>query len=192
MPIGIYQMKSMRELINLLESLSSVVYHATDMLAALQILKTNALRSEAGYISTTRSLTGSYHRENKMIGVIFELNGTLINQRYRSSPIGTENFNYWDNDDTDEEPWLGRSNGQLEDRIYTNELSPLNKYVTRAIIFLPTEYINRQTSCGTYADEFDTSYADQLKVVKQVEDLLDGYNIPTRIVETEKGLYKRT
>ena len=192
MPIGIYQMKSMRELINLLESLSSVVYHATDMLAALQILKTNALRSEAGYISTTRSLTGSYHRENKMIGVIFELNGTLINQRYRSSPIGTENFNYWDNDDTDEEPWLGRSNGQLEDRIYTNELSPLNKYVTRAIIFLPTEYINRQTSRGTYADEFDTSYADQLKVVKQVEDLLDGYNIPTRIVETEKGLYKRT
>lgn len=181
-------MKTMRQLMNIVESVSSVVYHATDMLSAKKILESNSLKSKSGQISVTRSLTGSYHRENKMIGVIFELDGNLLNQQYKSAPVGTENFLYDpDEEDDDEQPFYGKQNGQLEDRIYAAEITPFSKYVKSAIVFIPEEYINR----GPRTDEFGKNYHDQLRIIGDVENLLENYGIPTKIVETEKDLYRR-
>lgn len=163
------------------ESVSSIVYHATDFLSAKKILTDNALKSKAGFISTTRSLTGSYHTTNRIIGVIFQLDGNLLNQKYKSKPVGSEYYDI----DTDEFVPDGRVDGQLEDRIYTNEISPLNKYAKSAIIFIPFSYIGDHD-----ADEFDNDYKSQLMLIGNVKQMLDKLGIPSRYIDSERDLYK--
>lgn len=166
----------------LTESVSPIVYHATDFISAKKILTDNALKSKAGFISTTRSLTGSYHTTNRIIGVIFQLDGNLLNQKYKSKPVGSE---YYDYDTGEFVPGGGKSNGQLEDRVFTSEISPLNKYVKSAIIFIPFSYIGDHD-----ADEFDTDYKSQLTVIGTVKKLLDKLGITSRYIDSERDLYK--
>lgn len=108
---------------DLLESLSKVVYHYTNLSAALKILTSGEFQltvatgsieqqySPPGkpyFLSTTRTKVGGYHQGGKRRGVIFVLNGDWFNQRYKSGPI-----DYWGNRGT------GMRASEAEDRVYS-------------------------------------------------------------------------
>lgn len=167
---------------DLFEGISPVVYHATSFNSAGKMLDANMMRSKVGEISFTRSLTGSYHKINRLIGIIFELDGRKLNTKYKGAPVGTE---LWGPDDSfDDEPMMyGKDNGQLEDRLYTHEIKNLTNYINSAIVYVPEEYLDKDT------DEFeDESYSQQLKQAHRVIKLLDEHKIPHRYVTSEKEL----
>ena len=63
------------------------------------------------YLSTTRSKVGDYHTRPYKSGVIFNLDGRWINQRYVVKPV-----DYW------ERMWLGNTEGrtsEAEDRVFS-------------------------------------------------------------------------
>ena len=159
------------------ESISSVVFHATSFPSAAKILSNDTLRSKTGEISFTRSLQGSYHTSNKLIGIIFKLDGRKLNMNYKGAPVGTEDYDLDDN-----LTFRGKENKQLEDRIYASEIKNFSKYIDSAIVYVPEEYLEN------YSDEFDGEYAEQLKSAQAVIRLLKSNNIEYRIVASEKGL----
>jgi hypothetical protein len=162
------------------EGLSPVVYHATSFKAAGSMLELNMMRSKSGALSFTRSLQGAYHKVNRLIGIIFELDGRKLNMNYKGGSIGTE---YYDYENDDELIYKGKDNKQLEDRLYTGEIKDLKKYIKSAIIYVPVEYLERDT------DEFgDYSYSTQLLDAPNVIALLEQNNIPHRYVTSEKEL----
>lgn len=167
------------------ESVSSVIYYATTFSAAEKILSSAALKGYGG-ISFTRSLQGAYHKKNKIIGVIFEFDGDKLNHKYKGGPVGTENWDY-DEDDYDKDDkhtWShrGRENGQLEDRIYADKINNVTAYIKSAIMYLPAEYVETHKE-----DKFGESY-DQIKHAEDVVNLLNLHNIPIRYITSEKDL----
>lgn len=117
----------------LAEAASAVVYHYTNTAAAARILTSGEflLSSSTGtqaekdyeipgrpyFLSTTRTRVGDYH--NRYVGssaVMFVLNGTWLNQNYKTRPI-----DYWNR------AWLQDTSGQrsreAEDRVYSKEPS---------------------------------------------------------------------
>lgn len=94
----------------LLESLSRVAYHYTNLNNAAKIMQTGnfelastlGTRSEEqlgpkGYpyfLSTTRTLTGGYHEYIGSGSAMFVLDGDWFNERYKSKPV-----DYWGNRD---------------------------------------------------------------------------------------------
>jgi len=167
----------MRALELICEGISPVVFHATNFPAAVKILSNDTLRSAAEEISFTRSLQGSYHKNNKLVGIIFKLDGRKLNMNYKGGPVGTEDYDLDDN-----LTYSGKSNKQLEDRIYSGEIKNFSKYVDSAIVYVPEEYLEN------YADEFDDDYDTQLKSAKEALQLLKSNGIEYRIVASEKGL----
>jgi hypothetical protein len=165
----------------LTEGLSSVLYHVTTFRSALSILNSNSLRSKAGAISFTRSLTGSYHFHNRIIGVIFEFDGNKLAQSYKGTPVGTE-----DEDLSGTISYRGRDNKQLEDRVLTKEIHNVSSYIKKAIIFIPTDYIEYDSY-----DELDSEYEPNLLVLNKVMDALEQKSIPYRVVTDEKQLFSR-
>lgn len=172
----------------LTESVSSVIYHATSFETAHKILQSDYMKGPE--ISFTRSLQGAYHTVNKLVGVIFEMDGNKLNHNYKGGPVGTEQ---WDNDPEDYDPndkstWThtGRDNKQLEDRIYAKAITNISKYIKSAIIFVPAEYLE-----GGRQDEFGTDYESDLKHADHVVELLKSLGIPYRFVASEKGLSNR-
>lgn len=129
---------------DLFEAATSELYHNTSVYAAGKILEQGYFRltTSAGtasellfhkpgkfyYLSTTRSKVGDYTLHNYHIdGVVFNLNGNWLNQRYKSAPI-----DYW------ERSWA-RSGGvrtsEMEDRVYNSKPTiPLPTPVTKLII----------------------------------------------------------
>jgi len=161
----------------LLESISSVVFHATNFPAAVKILSNDMLRSKAEEISFTRSLQGSYHKHNKLVGIIFKLDGRKLNMSYKGGPVGTEDYDLDDN-----LTYRGKENKQLEDRIYSGEIKNFSKYIDSAVVYIPEEYLEN------YADEFDDEYDEQLKYAEQTIELLKSNGIEYRFVMSEKDL----
>jgi hypothetical protein len=110
------------------ESLSSIVYHYTTLLAAKNILTTGnfelssafgsveqqyAPKGRPYFLSTTRTRRGGYHANSiGYQGVLFVLDGNWYNRHYKSSPI-----DYWQERG---KPLPGRSS-EAEDRIYSKE-----------------------------------------------------------------------
>jgi len=114
----------------ILESLSSIVYHYTSIDSAYKIIKDGAFTltnsigsSEASYtpsnqhyfLSTTRSVTGAYHHretKNHPYGVMLVLDGDYYNNSFKSKPVS-----YWGH--------RTGSGAELEDRLFskTNKLS---------------------------------------------------------------------
>jgi hypothetical protein len=162
------------------EAASSVLYHATEFKSAEKIISSNLLVTKTGSISFTRSLTGSYHSNNKMIGVIFKIDGNKLNQKYKTKPVGTET---WD----DAEPFAGKENGQLEDRVFTDTgIKNFLSYVTLAIIYIPVEYLKSRTH-----NELDSNYAQDLSHLIPVTKALQSAGVPVKFVGSEKDLYNR-
>lgn len=168
------------ELLN--EKVSSILYHAIDFAGAKSLLQQGNFRQKE--ISFTRSLTGEYHIANKMIGVIFEFDGDLLNRKYKGGPVGTENFVY-DPDDEDDEEFHGRENKQLEDRLYTNDgIADVTKYIKNATLFCPKEFIEADVE-----DLFNIRYDESIKNIPAVVKLLSENKIPVRYAATVKEIY---
>tara|TARA_R110000787_G_scaffold336_9_gene1310 strand:- start:16904 stop:17569 length:666 start_codon:yes stop_codon:yes gene_type:complete len=193
----------------LMESVSSIVYHMISFDNAHKALEGNYIKANGG-LSTTRSLTGKYHINYRLIGVIFEFDGDKVNQKYKGHAHGTDNFTYYGNPNDDLEAdemeehgmsWKeisqdpdymefhGKDNGQLEDVIKpkNKRFEPLDHFVKSAIMFLPKEFLE-----GNYKDRFDEEYLDQIKYIERVETQLNAKNIPIRYVTSVKGLFNRS
>lgn len=151
----------------LCESITSVVYHSAPIESAYKILASNTLKSPTGFISTTRSLTGSYHISNRTISVIFEIDGNKINYNMKGSPIGTEDY-----DDDDNLMFTGKANGQLEDRINTGIIKNFSSFIKRIHIHTPLDILTPFSSMNNngkrYYDEdaFGRSYLKDLSFFK--------------------------
>lgn len=166
----------------IIEKVSPIVYHATQFENAIKILESDLLKSPTGYISMSRSLTGSYPTENKIIGAIFELDGDLINQKYPGKSVGTEDYEGWG----DEVTYSGKRNKQLEDRVLKGEIIDFSRYIRKVHIFIPLEYME-----DNYKDEFDSVYDVNIKEVEGIVNLLNERNIPYRVVFKEKDLVNK-
>jgi hypothetical protein len=136
----------------LFESVSSIVYHSTQLYRAAQILNDSRFRLAASsgtetelalqksnkpyYLSTTRSKVGDYtlHQFYKD-GVVFVLNGDWFNYNYKGGPV-----DYWGHNP---KMWSGNIAGQgglkgryseMEDRVFSDEpYIPLPKDPTQLI-----------------------------------------------------------
>jgi hypothetical protein len=126
-------------LTDLFESVSSIVYHSTQLYNAAQILNDARFRlavssgtdteralqkgNKPYYLSTTRSKVGDYtlHQFYKD-GVVFVLNGEWFNHHYKGGPV-----DYWGHNS---KMWRGDIEGQgglkgryseMEDRVFSDE-----------------------------------------------------------------------
>lgn len=112
----------------LIEGVSPIVYHYTNITNALNILTSGVFelssalgsieeqgmpRGKYYFLSTTRTRHGGYHDIVGQTGVIFVLDGTWFNQRYRSGP-----YDYWQNRDPS---MLHHRRHEAEDRVYSSE-----------------------------------------------------------------------
>lgn len=128
---------------DLFEAATSELYHNTGLYAAGKILENGyfQLTASAGtaselqfhkpgkfyYLSTTRSKVGDYTLHNYHIeGVVLNLNGNWLNQRYQSAPV-----DYW------ERSWSktgSQRTSEMEDRVYSKKpIIPLPDPVTKLI-----------------------------------------------------------
>jgi len=172
------------------EGISAVVYHATSFPSAYKMLEADTMKGPE--ISFARSLGGAYHRGNKLIGIIFQIDGNKLNQNYKGKAVGTENF-MWDDEDeydpNDKDTWshTGKDNGQEEDRVYSkNGIQNFSKYITKALAYAPKEYIDKSGQ-----DEFGDRYRDHAKSAEQVIQQLTALSIPIRYVASEAELNKK-
>lgn len=163
------------------ERVSSVLFHVIDFPGAESMLKQDKFRQKD--VSFTRSLTGEYHLGNKIIGVVFQFDGDLLNQKFKGGPVGTED---WDLDD--KLTYRGKENKQLEDRINTKEgLTEVTKYIKNAVLFCPKEFVEDDSEDG-----FGISYRDSVTHIAKVGKLLSAKKIPVRYVSTVKELFNKS
>jgi len=151
------------------EGVTDIVYHAAPLPVAVTILKTDAIRGFDG-ISTTRSLSGNYHISNRMISVIFDLDGRMINQKYAGRPFGSETMV---DDEESDDPFAykfvmtGKSNGQQEDRIMVKRIPKIKSFIRRFHIHAPDYILNPLMQHNKRAyhtkDDFDRDYLEDLK-----------------------------
>jgi len=162
------------------EAVSSVLFHVIDFAGAESMLRQDKFKQKD--VSFTRSLTGEYHLGNKIIGVVFQFDGDLLNRKYKGGPVGTED---WDLDDV--KTMRGKENKQLEDRLHTNDgIAGVSKYIKNAIIFCPKEFVSADSEDG-----FGVDYLDGVKHVPAVLKLLSDKKIPVRYVSTVKELFDK-
>ena len=186
----------------LTEAASAIVYHYTNTAAAARILTSGEflLASSTGtqaekdyeipgypyFLSTTRTRVGDYH--NRYAGssaVMFVLNGSWLNNNYKTKPI-----DYWNR------AWLHDTSGQrsreAEDRVYSREPSiPANSdSILEVHVLLKEQSENRSPEVRTvllsakkqgipaylYTDETAWKLQDKRKAVSpaQAADLLKG------------------
>lgn len=190
----------------LTEAASAIVYHYTNTGAAARIMSSGEflLASSTGtqaekeyeipgypyFLSTTRSRVGDYH--NRYVGssaVMFVLNGSWLNQNYKTKPI-----DYWNRS------WLqsgGTRDREAEDRVYSKTPAiPANaKSILEVHVLLKEQQEYRSPEVRTillsakkqgipaflYTDETAWKLQDKRKAVNiaQTGDLLKGPQ-PTR------------
>ena len=190
----------------LTEAASAIVYHYTNTAAAARILMSGEflLSSSTGtqaekdyeipgrpyFLSTTRSRVGDYH--NRYVGssaVMFVLNGTWLNQNYKTRPI-----DYWNRS------WLhsgGTRDREAEDRVYskTPEIPANSDSILEVHVLLKEQQEYRSPEVRTilliakkqgipaflYTDEAAWKLQDKRKAVSpaQAADVLKGPQ-PTR------------
>lgn len=163
---------------NLLESVSAIVYHFTTFPAAVEILKTDTLKSSSkrsNRISLSRSITGQFAPSNRLIGVIFELDGRKLSYTYKGGPVGGG----WTADDKN-----GKST-QYEDLINANEIKNISSYITDAFIYLPVKFFRN------FDDEFMRDYLPQLEKLPTVVNQLSSAGLPLKFILNKNDLYNK-
>lgn len=147
----------------LTETISSVVYHYTNLDAAAKILTTGqfALSSTLGsieekfapkglpyFLSTTRTKHGGYHANSVSDGAaMFNLDGNYYNQRYKGGPI-----DYWGDRHND----YGRA-AEAEDRIFSKEPTMPAGGITSVHIYVrPINAVERE--------KYGTSYSARARI----------------------------
>jgi len=167
----------------LIEGISSVLFHFTSFSGAYNIIKTNSLTSKMNQISFSRSIVGEYSSSYALIGVLFTIDGSKLANRFKGSPVGTENY---DEEDGTKTVYRGRENRQYEDRIFTNKISNFSSYVKDCLIVLPIEYLEKQGE-----DEFEDSYIEQLNNLPDVVSILQKKFGEVKFVLSERDLANR-
>ena len=168
----------------LLEGISSVVFHATTINSGLKILQSDALTSKSGQVSFTRSLAGEYHSYNKIVGIIFEVDGRALSARYKAKPVAGYHHDYVDEADYD--PDYKSETDQMEDRLLTPEIKGFKRYVRSAIIYVPAEYLK-----SSREDELGENYLENLRNVFKLIEVLRAEGINYRSVTSHAGLFDR-
>lgn len=138
---------NVREIV--VESLSRVAFHYTNVFSALKILQSGEfeLSSALGsieektmppghyyFLSTTRTSHGGYHDFVGNTAVLFKLDGNWFNQRYRSRP-----YDYWGNRDPAKEH---HRTHEAEDRVFSREPTMPIDGVTEVHVLLKPETEN--------------------------------------------------
>lgn len=169
------------------EGFSKVLYHCTTFRGANTILSTDTLGKPNIPVSFARSAYGAYHRDNKIIGVIFEVNGQKLAHNYKGAATGGENWTY-DEDEynpLDRETWQFKGKTeQFEDRII-GPIRNFSKYIVRAIVYVPTSYISNANQ-----DKLGDNYDEGLSLVIKTIDLLESKGILVQYVTEESQLAK--
>lgn len=161
----------------LLEGLSDKLFHYTKLNVAANILQTKSfkLASTVGdhdenkigdtskypyFMSTSRTLTGSYHNQAKVTdGVIFNLDGRWLGQRYKGAPIDF----FQDKADT-----TSHHGFEAEDRIFSKTPDISIKCVKSVHILV------------------DTTKSD-LNIVKQIIEFCKSNTIPCFVYTSKKA-----
>ena len=158
--------------------ISDVVYHFTQIGYATEILEDNkfALTFVSGaddnnnfknkyyYLSTTRSKTGSFHRDSN-IGVLLKLNGVKLRNNYVGNPV-----DYWGREFRKVAP----HKNEMEDRIWSDKpfIEPAIKYIDEIHIYF----------IGNESMKSDKIYNDQMKrALRKLLLLAKKNRIPTYI-----------
>ncbi len=164
----------------LFERISDIVYHATKLSSAVEIINGNKFKLSSSienpdeqsfekrglkwYLSVTRNKTSSYHSQ-WLSGVIFVLDGKKLSQRYTGSPV-----DFFSKD-------IGPENkrSEHEDRIFskTNTIA-FSPYIKSILIF------NQSRNGGNKV------------LVKQVAEAAIKQNIPYKIYLTRKDWLLQT
>lgn len=141
-----------------LESLSQVVFHYTNISSALKILQSGKfeLSSALGsieektmppghyyFLSTARTSHGGYHDIVGNTAVLFKLDGNWFNQRYRSRP-----YDYWENRDPSK---LHHRKHEAEDRVFSREPTIPIDGVTEVHVLVNTSKDDRNERYNTWA-----------------------------------------
>lgn len=124
------------------EGISSVLYHGTSVSSAYHIMKTDkfklsmaeATSSESGiskklyYLSTTRSVSGSFHSDPYGASVLFKLDGDALGHNYSGNPV-----DYWGAEFRKINP----AKNEMEDRVFTNKpyIENAKKYISEIHIY---------------------------------------------------------
>jgi hypothetical protein len=128
--------------------ISNIVFHATSIYNAAEILKDNRIMTTSNigteaegnvliprlkkhfyFLSTMRSLSGSYRPEYHKYAY-FELNGDKLSEKFAG-----EAFDYWQHDKK------YNKESEQEDRIITNlpYIEPADKYINKILIYFKTK-----------------------------------------------------
>jgi len=168
----------LKEIYTIEEGLSPVVYHFTRLHSMLEILKSNKINMSAQftkpseiemggtlyYLSTTRTRTGRYHMNNGS-GVLIELDGRKLSQKYGASPVDYWGFDYRQiNPETEQ-----------EDRIFSDEpeIRRASQYIRKIDLVYST--IGK-------ADQRD------IKRIKEIYLLSKRRNIEIRLFQSMRDL----
>jgi hypothetical protein len=124
----------------LMERLSSILYHSTDLSSVLNILKNDEFRlttdisspsdsslrknDKTYYMSFSRSKTGEYHYPVGWIGTMLVIDGDKLNANYSGKAV-----NYWGKDFNKDE---------MEDRLYNKSgyIPNATKYIKEIHIYI--------------------------------------------------------
>lgn len=165
----------------LYESVSSTLFHFTTFVGAYKILRSDTLKTHTGNISFSRSVTGNYPITNKMIGVYFVVDGNKLNQTYKGSAHGGEDYEF-DSDGKLVSVFTGKS-GQLEDRVFAKEIKNFSNYVNKIIVFVDYDFLSHSDE-----DELDNVYKDNLDAILMLIPLLEQLKVPIVLITRTKDL----
>lgn len=153
------------------EALTGIVYHATRLRNAAEILKDRRFilnlaygagseewfmdnKQKIYYMSVTRNKLGDYHRKWED-GVVFVLNGEYFNRRYESKPVnyfaaGIKNLKDY--------PTPGGKGPEYEDRIYSDKpILPLilEEAIKEIHVEVPPAVLNSEYNPDTHRNHVD-------------------------------------
>lgn len=132
----------------LLEGISSILYHATDINSLRSIIKTDKFkltpdvastaetdigsRGKVFFMSTTRHKLGGYSLSMRSGSTTIVLDGDKLGQRYSGKPV-----DYWGHDFRKIDP----TKGEAEDRIYSSErfIENAHSYIKEVHIYADIE-----------------------------------------------------
>lgn len=139
----------------LIESLSKIVYHYTNVYAAAGILETGEFKLSASpgsieqdyapaghdyFLSTTRTRRGGYHNTIGDSAVLFVLDGNWFNSRYKSGPV-----DYWGDRHND----YGRTS-EAEDRVFSKTPTIPVDGVSAVHVYMAEMTPEKRANWGTY------------------------------------------
>jgi hypothetical protein len=180
------------------EAVSSILFHATSLYSAIQILKSREFVLSADfakeaerridtpmfYLSTSRSRSGEYRysrRENTMtnVTVLLVLDGNRLNQRYKGFAV-----EYWGFVDSKGIPLKD----EMEDRIFSpNRTIPIDSHIISIDVYLDPDKYMHVDKIGSKLHELYRE-SDRNGIEMRVFDNLQDFMLGRRPIPREEVL----